>query len=51
MPPIKLASSSLALIDDVPRGLVEMALCELGESAEQVSLAIEVPRTYLRTYL
>jgi hypothetical protein len=51
MPPIKLASSSLALIDDAPRGLVEMALCELGESAEQVSLAIEVPRTYLRTYL
>jgi hypothetical protein len=51
MPPIKLASSSLARIDDAPRGLVEMALGELGESAEQVSLAIEVPSTYLRTYL
>jgi hypothetical protein len=51
MPPITLASSNPALADDAPRVVVETALAELGESAEHVSLAIEMPRAYLRTYL
>jgi hypothetical protein len=51
MPPIKLVSSSPALIDDASRAVLDVALSELGESAEQVSLAIEMPKTYLRTYL
>jgi len=50
MPSIRLATSSPAP-DDAPRTVVETALAELGESAEQVSLAIEMPRSYLRTYL
>jgi hypothetical protein len=51
MPPIKLASNSPAPIDDAPRTVLEIGLSELGESAEQVSLAIDMPSAYLRTYL
>jgi hypothetical protein len=51
MPPIKLVSSSPALSDDAPRAVLDVALSELGESAEQVSLALEMPKAYLRTYL
>lgn len=52
MPPINLASSSSpAAIDEAPRAVLEIALEELGESAEQVSLAIDMPSTYLRGYL
>jgi hypothetical protein len=51
MPPIKLASSNPVLTDDAPRVVVETALAELGESAEQASLAIAMPPSYLRTYL
>ncbi len=47
---IKLASS-LAPVDDAPRSVVDVALAELGESAEQVSRAIGMPSTYLRVYL
>lgn len=50
MPTIKLASSSPALIDDPARTVLDTALAELGESAEQVSLAIGLPSSYLRTY-
>jgi hypothetical protein len=51
MPPIKLASSSPSPIDEAPRTILEIALSELGESAEHVSLAIDMPSAYLRTYL
>lgn len=47
---IRLASS-LATVDDAPRGVLDMALAELGESAEQVSRAIGLPSAYLRVYL
>jgi hypothetical protein len=51
MPPSKLAKSTLVLADDAARAVLETALGELGESAEQVSAAIEMPRSYLRNYL
>lgn len=51
MRPNKLANSSPALEGDSARAVIEVALDELGESAEQVSLAIAMPRGYLRTYL
>jgi len=51
MPPGKLASNSPAFTEDAARAVLEIALDELGESAEQVSLAIEMPSAYLRTYL
>lgn len=47
---IKLASS-LPAVDDAPRSVVDVALAELGESAEQVSRAIGMPSAYLRVYL
>jgi hypothetical protein len=50
MPPNKPIARS-AIIDDPARAVLEVALAELGESAEQVSLAIEMPSSYLRTYL
>ena len=51
MPPIKLASSSPVPVDEAARAVLEIALSELGASAEQVSLAVDLPSTYLRTYL
>lgn len=51
MPPINLASNSPAGFAEAPRAVLGTALEELGESAEQVSLAIELPSTYLRGYL
>jgi hypothetical protein len=51
MPPIKLASSNSAPVNEAPRAVLESALSELGESAEHVSLAIDLPSAYLRTYL
>lgn len=51
MPSSKLASSSVPATDDAARAVVETALAELGESAEQVSLAVELPRGYLRNFL
>jgi hypothetical protein len=50
MPPSKPATVS-AISDDPARAVLEVALAELGESAEQVSRAIEMPSGYLRTYL
>jgi hypothetical protein len=50
MPPSRPVAIS-AMIDDPARAVLEVALAELGESAEQVSLAIEMPSSYLRTYL
>jgi hypothetical protein len=50
MPPSKSAAIS-ANTDDPARAVLEVALAELGESAEQVSRAIEMPSGYLRTYL
>jgi hypothetical protein len=50
MPPSKPAAIS-AIIDHPARAVLEVALAELGESAEHVSLAIEMPSSYLRTYL
>jgi hypothetical protein len=47
----KLASSRPALADDPARAVLETALEELGETAEQASLAIEMPRGYLRAFL
>ena len=38
-------------IDDPARFVLETALEQLGESAEDVSRAIEMPPTYLRGYL
>jgi hypothetical protein len=51
MPSSKLASSSPPVADDPARAALETALEELGETAEQVSLAIEMPRAYLRSFL
>ncbi|HYM04704.1 MAG TPA: hypothetical protein VET85_17260 [Stellaceae bacterium] len=51
MPTTKLASSSPAFTDDGARTVLETALTDLGESAEQVSVAIEMPSVYLRRYL
>jgi hypothetical protein len=51
MPPINLASSSPSAFDEAARAVLEIAMEELGESAEQVSLAIDMPSTYLRAYL
>lgn len=51
MPSSKLASNSPAVADEVARAALETALEELGESAEQVSVAIEMPRAYLRSFL
>jgi hypothetical protein len=50
MPRSKPATVS-AIIDDPARAVLEVALAELGESAEQVSRAIEMPSGYLRAYL
>ena len=50
MPPSKPVAIS-AVLDDPARAVLEVALAELGESAEQVSVAIEMPSSYLRTYL
>jgi hypothetical protein len=47
----KLASSSPAVVDDPARAVVETALEGLGETAEQASLAIDMPRGYLRGFL
>lgn len=46
-----LANGNPAAFDEAPRAILEIALEELGESAEQVSLAIDMPSTYLRAYL
>lgn len=50
MPASKPAAIS-AIMDDPARAVLEVALAELGESAEQVSLAIKMSSSYLRTYL
>jgi hypothetical protein len=47
----KLAISSPVAADDPARTVLETALAELGESAEQASLAIAMPRSYLRAFL
>jgi hypothetical protein len=50
MPSSKLASSP-AVTDEAARAVIETALEELGQSAEQASLAIDLPRAYLRGFL
>ena len=50
MPQINLATS-LTTQDDPARGVVHVALAELGETAERVSAAIGMPSAYLATYL
>ncbi len=50
MAQIRLASS-LTAQDDVARGVVHVALAELGETTDDVSAAIGMPRAYLATYL
>ena len=44
-------ASSLATVDDAARGVLAVALAELGESAEQASRAIGMPSAYLGVYL
>jgi hypothetical protein len=44
-------ASTAAAIDDPARGVVSMALLTIGESAEEVSIAIGAPRNFLRSYL
>jgi len=51
MPPTNLANNSPAAFEEAPRAVLGTAQEELGESAEQVSLAIDMPSTYLRAYL
>ena len=51
MPPMWLAHNGPASIDNAPRTVLETCLSELRESPEQVSLAIDMPSTYLRAYL
>lgn len=51
MLPIKIASSNPVVVDDASRLVIDTALAELGESAEQVSRAIGLPSGYLRSYL
>jgi len=51
MPRMRLAHNGPAPIDNAPRTVLETCLSELGESPEHVSLAIDMPSTYLRTYL
>lgn len=51
MAPIKLAHKTPAPLDNAPRTVLEICLSELGESPEDVSLAIDMPSTFLRTYL
>ena len=51
MAPIKFAHNTPAPLDNAPRTVLEICLSELGESPEDVSLAIDMPSTFLRIYL
>ncbi|HYM33151.1 MAG TPA: hypothetical protein VEU47_17765 [Candidatus Cybelea sp.] len=48
---IKLVVHSPNVPDESPRDVIDCALQTLGEPAERVSLAVGLPRNYLRLYL